>query len=589
MKYLTMAMLCLCMTSVHAVSSFECLPDSTLVSVGIPNGQDLSLAVKKTKLYALLNNEQRWNKIENIINTAQPGAIDQVEAALKTFGLSLDDLPKMIHGELGVAVAVHQNDNPNQAPFFTVFVYFEPQPELSGRLAAAMEQAAEMDQAEGTVRTDFKVGEHDVVELANDAKDTRALFNKRGAKFLIAMSDVKSAEASKNAFASFLDAHVANGDENGFAKIVMSTPGLADGLPKGATLFQMAVNPHAIIKLIPKDKINLPAMAGADVLTAVGADNVKPGIIQVNIQGNKMHTYMFMGIEKPAVGLTRLWDLPELEAKPAAFVANTVPSYGQVGIDLQHVYNVITELAVKLAGPMAQMYVTQINQQPMAFLGTDLQTFLGTFGKRLVILDFGNKRPAGAENAMNGSFTNRMAFIWDMNDTTALRQAMPFLQQMAAQNGGMAANEQGATGIRFNMSMMQPGLEGSVFVTDGQLLVALGGGVTEDVLNAMQNPPAAADALNGSKLHNDAVALMPPKKGFSWGFQDAGKMLETAVTVMRAELEPMALLNPEIGIMLSIFPTAEEVKGVFGVATNAGYNTENGVVVSGSVELGLAE
>ena len=59
------------------------------------------------------------------------------------------------------------------------------------------------------------------------------------------------------------------------------------------------------------------------------------------------------------------------------------------------------------------------------------------------------------------------------------------------------------------------------------------------------------------------------------------------MTVMRKELAPMAVMNPDLNVMLEVMPEGAELEGVFGVGTNQGFTTENGIVLQGVIELGL--
>lgn len=590
MKYITLGLLCLCWLPLHAASSFNCLPDSTAASFHIPNGMAAHQSMEKTRFYSVFGDPARIEKIKAFINKQNPGGLDMAEAAFQNFGLSMADLPKICHGETGLAVALHKPGPEafGTEPAFTVFVYIEPDAELGDRLMAALDQA--MGQGDGqNVRNDYQLGDHDVIEIVNQREDSIALINRHGDKILAAICDKRSHEQSKIAFALFLDAHTAGGDDNGYASILMSTPGLADGQPAGVNVMQLSANPQVLIELLPEEDMATPNLPGAEVKAALGLEKFKPAILQINFENNIMHQFGFMGLEAPLAGLAKMCALPEIDAAPAAWVNGSLPSYSHAAIDLQELYKTITETALAIAGPMAQMQINQINQAPLAFVGTDLETFLGNFGKRIVVLDLGSKRPEGADNAMSGSFSNRLAIVWDMNDTTALKQAMPLLQQQAAMMGGMAANEQGATGIRFNMTMMQPGLEAGVFVTDGQLVIALGAGVTEQILSSLAQPPAAADSFAQSATQQAAAALLPARNGFLYAAQDTDRLLMATMDVFHKELEPQVLMNPDLAVIKEVLPTAEEIKGMFGVGTSHAWRTENGLQFKAAIEVGLAE
>ncbi len=595
MKLLTLALLCLSIlpAQMHAATNFECLPDNTVFNVRVPNGADLAAALKPTKLMGLFNSQERWDKIVALIESNEPGAFDEFTKTIAAFNLKADDLPKLLQGETGLAVALHAADTAGAEPAFTLFVYFEAEAELGDRLAAALDQAILMNQADPDAikRSDFQVGEHDVVELNIDGGDAIVYMHRDAGAYVFAITEERGLEATQQSFASFLDARAAGGDENGFAKAVMGTSGLADGIPAGATAVQMTFNPQVLIDLIPEEDgaAGAPAWNSEAVKKALALDGLRPAIIQGSIEGDKMHQYAFMGLKKPLAGVLRLLDFPELSPAPAAWVPNTVLGYGHYAIDLQAIYDVVTETAIAIAGPMIEMKIDQINQMPMMIVGTDLKTFLGTFGKRIVVMDLGKKYPENAEGGMGGTFSDRIAIVWEMNDTTAIQQAMPMLQQQAAALGGMAADEQGATGIRFNMSMMQPGLEGGFFVTNDQLLIAAGVGVTEQMLSAIQAPPAAADTLLATEAYARAQALLPPRSGFVWAIQDVDKGMSNAIDVMHKDFKGLAVMNPAIGMFLPLLPSVEEVKGVFGVGTSHGIKTEHGLLLEGVVELGLSE
>ena len=580
-------------TFASAASNFDSLPNSTVLNMRIPNGSAAAAVLKNTKAYQVLCNAQRWQGLVDLIKKNAGSEFDEMMDALAVFNLKPEDFSTLFTGETGVALALHPAVDSGD-PLVTAVMYLETDADLADRLMQAIDQVIVLNQnddgAPQVERNDYEVGDHSVIELSNPNEDVSFFINRSGNALSIFLGMKKGLDQTKEFIVEHLDARAGDGNANGFAQTVLNTPGLADAIPAGQSIMEVTFNPQAALAIIPEDDMATPAMAGAEVRNALGLQCFKPGMLVTSMDGNIMHSGMFMGCSTPLEGIARLFEFPEIDGGPVAWAPSNVVNYAHTAVNLQHVYKVITETAVAVMGPAGQAKVQEINNAPMLFLGSDLETFLGNFGEQIVMFDYGKKAPEGVgANQMMGSFSDRVAIVWEMNDTTAMKQLLPLLQQQAAMFGGMAAEEQGASGVRVNMSMMQPGLEAGFFVTDSKLILAMGVGVTELALSAVQNPPPLAESLAASQLVKDAHALMAPKKGFIYMLQDTDAAMEAEFNVMHQEFERLSKMSPEVSDMLRLMPTGEEMKGVMGAGVSHGYRDADGIYVMGAVIMGMQD
>lgn len=593
MKLLLCVLLSALSVGVSAASNFESLPKSTVLNLRLPDGSAAAAALKKTQAYALFSDPKRWQAVTALIKKNAGSDFDDFMEALAVFNLKPEDFSQLFVGETGVALALHAPAEGTNEPMVSGVLYLNPEADLADRLMQAIDQVVVLNQNEDgvakIVRNDYDVGEHAIIELSSEDEDASFFINRSGNAITIFVGVEQGLDATKQFIVEHLDARAGDGNADGFAQTVLNTPGLADVIPSGQTLFEMTFNPQVLIDLIPENEIATPAMGGAEVRQALGLHCFKPCIMALTIENNVLHSVGFMGCTSPLEGIARLLEFPEIEAGPAAWVPKDLVSYSHFGLNLQHTYRVVTETIAGIMGPAGAAKIQEVNNAPMLFLGTDLETFLGNFGDKIVGIDYGKKAPEGAAaNPMMGTFAERVAIVWDMNDTTALKQALPLLQQQAAMFGGMAAEEQGASGVRFNMSMMQPGLEGGFFVTDDKMILALGVGVTELILSSVQNPAPLAETLAASQLLKDANAILAPKKGFIYSLQDTNATMVAEFDATHKEFERLSQVNPDLGIFNAVMPKGDEVEGMLGVGTQHAYRDADGLYMKGAVILELA-
>ena len=594
MKLIICVLLSALSVSVSAASNFESLPNATVLNMRLPDGSAAAAALKKTQAYALFADPKRWQAVTALIKKNAGSEFDDFMEALAVFNLKPEDFPKLFAGETGIAVALHAPAEGKNEPLVTGVLYLNPEADLADRLMQAIDQVIVINQNEEgapkIARNDYDVGAHTIIELTSENEEASFFINRNGNAITVFVGMEHGLDATKQFIVEHLDARAGDGNAEGFAQTVLNTPGLADVIPAGQSLFELTTNPQVLIDLIPENEIATPAMGGAEVRQALGLHCFKPCILVSTMENNVLHSAGFMGCSSPLEGVARIFEFPELEAGPAAWVPKDIVSYSHLGFNLQHTYRVVTETIAGIMGPAGAAKIQEVNNAPMLFLGTDLETFLGNFGDKIVGIDYGKKPPEGAAaNPMMGSFADRVAIVWDMNDTTALKQALPLLQQQAAMFGGMAAEEQGASGVRFNMSMMQPGLEGGFFITDDKMILALGVGVTELILSSVQNPAPLAETLAASQMLKDANAILPPKKGFIYSVQDTNAAMVAEFNSTNKELKRLGQLEPEVGsVLTTLMPTGEEIDGVMGVGSQQAYRDADGLYLKGAVVLELA-
>ncbi|NRA38871.1 MAG: hypothetical protein HRU15_12070 [Planctomycetes bacterium] len=378
-------------------SSWKALPAETLLSFHIPDGTAAVEALRPTKLHAFFADSEKWQKLKDFIAKKGDADFDIFMEKLAEFELSLSDFPKFLHGESGGALLATENQGLSTEPLMTGLFWLNPGTKLADTLMAVCNVASQEAQGRGELkRTDFDLGEYAVIELADINDDFFVFIHRHGDTLLFACSDKNALQVSKEHFARFITAHDAGGAVQGFAHIVMSTPGVEESLPAGASLGDFFVNPQVLLQLAPQDQIAMPGMTVSQVIDALGVNDIQALAMRLSIDGNTMKQSFFVSALQPLRGILRLAAQPEFAAVPEPWVPLTALSYSHIGIDLLSIFEIGKELTLVFAGQNAQGQIMMAEQMPMMYFGVDLNTLLGCFGNKVSIIDYGEKAPQKA-------------------------------------------------------------------------------------------------------------------------------------------------------------------------------------------------
>jgi len=190
--------------------SFESLPKDTLIVARSANPTKLLNAMRAdTKLGSVLFSRQRWDRMMTVINEQEQEEFKDLKRGLGKVGLTLEDLPKMLTGDFGYAIAMSRRADrtlhDDGAPLMVGLVWLNPGEEMAGKFMAAMGKAIEIamegDDPFKPRRTDIEIDDHKVIQLRipftkfeeewdADADDDMLFNAQRLPRTMLAMQDV---------------------------------------------------------------------------------------------------------------------------------------------------------------------------------------------------------------------------------------------------------------------------------------------------------------------------------------------------------------------------------------------------------------
>jgi len=602
--------------------SWQALPDETVAVLRFPNLKEAYEALRtRTKLGAVAFDAKRVDAIKALILENSKDEVDELSAELVRLGLSFDDLLLSFEGEVGYGATAAKADD---KPIYVGLLWAECGEVRAEKWIAALDKLLE-SQPEGVfkaTREDIELAGVKVRRLrvplagpeggktmlgiglnskkgvlfdAKQAPDDKApaekptvnshmtiLFGRSGGKLLAAHSiDVKvksedddvnndglsgeKAEAENRehttaVFARFLEAQ-AGGDE-GYVQRTMQTPGLAEALPEGVPIVEFLLDVPALLKLADRRENE----AGMKTARALGLGDFGPMAYRATLDGHTLRSGFFASTSAPRKGLAKLLEQAALAPKPADWVSTEVVGYQHWSIDFAAAYKLIADI-VRNDSPKGEEQIAQLEEQAKTFLQTDVASLLGSLGTKHTILTFlPETNEAGAKGADETS-QNAMAFVWRLNDVALWKRLM---QTVALATGKEAADERGFTGLRHD----QNGFSGGWFIGDGQMVLAIGKGVTEKTLSMLRTPPKADAALAGSPIAARAAELVPPQDSIMYDLTNGSTLLKVFTEAMAASMENET--DPLAKKLKPIWPSKRELEGLIGVSVSTATVSEAG-------------
>ena len=628
-------------------SSWECLPENTLIAVRIPNGGAAVETLKKTtKLGTVALDDKRIEGLRELLVTQ--GWWEPVQKDLDQYGLSLDDLAQVFAGEIGFA-AVMAEDSPTvrdqSRPVPFGLAWLEPGQELSQRLWRVIERLIEEDQSEDhpVTRVDVDVaGEpamllmipqksvkrrsqsFDVEELSDEQGGTsefaeeqdgtkssvryiHLLLTLRGGRMLVAMvleptekmQDRQRIDRLTTVFERFVSSLK---DESGtFASRLQSMPGMRDALPQQGV--PVAEGMADIGRLASFAVTESAGVSGEEsqkrkqVFEATGLDQLGLLAWRTNLFQSAVHTGLFLEVPSPRKGLLTFLDQSVLESKPPRWVPASVMEYSQLSFDFGDLYTRIKELVIAHSGEQSKPMFDQIEASVTNFAGADVASVLSSLGRRHAMLGFEPRlKGSGAGDDESPLATqDRMALVWAIEDEEIWKK---LLNASRAFTGAMAGTvefreEQGFSGYR----LTTPQAEGGVFLGKGYLVVAFGEGVLEQALSTLNNPPEGRDALVNSEVYARAAKLLPLEPGLSFEVSDgnryAGFLQQSLNVVFDASTWSLDDNEDKEDFDLAklmeqlrrLAPTAQDLEDMFGISVGYVRATDHGVEIKSVSEL----
>lgn len=594
--------------------SWQALPDETVAVLRFPNLKEAYEALRtRTKLGAVAFDAKRVDAIKALILENSKDEVDELSAELVRLGLSYDDLLVSFNGEVGYAATAVKNGD---EAMYAGLLWADCGEELAQKWVAAIDKLLET-QADGidkVAREDIELAgvkvrrlrapltgpeggktklgvgfntkkgvkvEADVTPEGDPEKHVvqgyvTVLVGSVGGKLLAAHSvDIKPnaednakieefeaahREHTTTVFARFLEAQADGGE--GWMQRKLQTPGLSDAMPEGVQIVELLLDIPAVLKF-GDGTSDSPLMKS---LRALGLADLGPLAYRASLEGHTLRSGFFVSSPMPRTGLPKLFEQAAIAPKPADWVSTEVVGYQHWSIDFAAVYKLISE-AMRNDSPKSEEQIAQLEEQAKTFLQTDVASLLGSLGTKHTILTFlPEKNEAGGKGAEETS-QNAMAFVWRLNDVALWKRLM---QTVALATGKEAADERGFTGLRHD----QNGFSGGWFIGDGQMVLAIGKGVTEKTLSMLRTPPKADASLAGSPIAARAAELIPPQDSIMYDLTNGSTLLKVFTEAMAASMENEA--DPLAKKLKPIWPSTKELEGLIGVSVSTATVSEAG-------------
>jgi len=564
-RILSLTFCLLAVASAAETSPWHDLPPSTVFAVRCTDGGAWAEEFGDTRLAQVLLSEERLDRFWDVVTSAdEEGEIDAFLGRLTAAGLQREDLDAMFAGECGFALSLLPGAGEPTADFL---FWCEPEGDLAARLMTAASDAEEFQRSDHDLGDGLTV--HEFRPQGAAEEDPGVLVHRDERRLYLMASTRARADAGWHAVIGAWIQGVHREAEDAPANRLAVTPGLEETLGRegSTTLLDAAFFPAPLLDALPVGELGTAHATGEEVIAATGARDLGPTAIRVSLAGEEMWGALLVSSPTPRRGLVRLLDQPTCAPEPPAWVPADVVSYGHFGIDVQHVYDVVTEFAVAIGGPQAQQNVEAFKMSMGLMLGgVQLDQILQALGERVAFIDFGDKVPEGGALAGNapgmgaGMNTTRVGVVWDLVTDAPFKQMIPQFKNMFNNNPQafvQFVEEQGIPGLRSAV----PQIEGGLFFAPEHLVLGLGDGVVERLLKGIKEP---GDGLAGSDLVARAKELLEPREGNGWGVQDGEKMMVTTAEAIRGQMQTLAAFQPEMAQVMPLIPTGEEMRGTMG-------------------------
>ena len=629
-------------------SSWDSLPEETIVALRIPNGQAFAEAMRETKFGAILFSEQRKAALVKVLESGGSEEWSDFQKELKEYGLTTDDLMGMFAGESGYAVVLAREKD----PVFAGLGWLEPGEELARKFYDVIAKVIdEQDEENPVTRVDLTLADRPVMQLQlpsieieheddfdfdfdeeyeelSDEEQSEAwdkayqewqesavetvvyhsmLVGVLDGRLLIAHSyqaeneeaAAATAEHLSEIFGQWMNAHATGSD--GFAPRLTVEPGAGrvmalEGLPLLELLGDMA----PLVKLL---RDSAPSDEKAEqAVRFFGLDGLGPYAMRSTVEGTEWRTQMSLAVPAPRQGLMQLLDQEPLAVDPPQWVpANTVRYY-QWSFDLGKAYEVIKEAAMREFPEKAGGGFAMAERQVQNFVKASLTEVLTSLGNRHIFMSFGmESSEATTEDAeeTSGTATERLAMVWELKDEDLWARLLKAISPFAGMAPGVeSVEEQGFSGWR----MKKGELEGGLFLGKGYLVLGYGSGVMESVLATLNNPPSGSDALRGSHVFAKANTMIDLEPGLAVQITDGDRYFSMAVAAMKKQLAQADKLadrsseedddeDGESGLKLllslarAVMPSQDEIQGMMGVIVSRWEVNEHGLFGNSAQEM----
>ncbi len=625
-------------------TSWDSLPEETVVAVRIPDGQAFVEALRETKFGAVMFSDQRKAAVAKVLESDNSGEWSEFQQQLEEYGLTTDDLLGLLAGESGYA-AVMQSEG-EEVNGFTFLAWLEPGEELANKIFEVIAKVIdEQDDEQPVTRVDLTIADQPVMQLqfpsisveyddeyelgdnyedlsedeqeevlekaqeiwrnsgVETVKYRTMLIGVLGDRLLIAHRyraqeeevALKSAEQLSEILGQWIQTHTTGSE--GFATRLTDEPGAARVMAlEGLPVLELLGDVAPLVKLL---RFSLPSEEKAERgIRFFGLDGLGPFALRSTVEGTEWRTQMSLAMPAPRQGLMQLFDQEPLAADPPQWVPASTVRYHQMSFDLGKAYEIIKEAALREFPDQASGSFAMVEMQVQNFAQASLSEVLSSLGNRHIFMSFGFETDAveAAHDGDDATASERMAMVWQLEDEELWARLLKAITPFAGMAPGTEfTEEQGFSGWR----MKNGKLEGGLFLGKGYLVLGLGSGIMESVLSSLNNPPSGADALRGSAVFAKANAMIDLEPALAVEITDGNRYLKMTIDALDKPLKQIALLLEQINsedddaenqsrllpMLREIIPSQDEIEGMMGVIVSRWEVNEDGVFGSSTQEM----
>lgn len=615
-RTLTMLMVALvslsAISSAHADKEWGALPEETAFAIHVPAGKAFVEKIRKqTRFGQVVLSEQRIEKFIELLSEQDPEGMNEMQKQLAQFDLKGEDFLNMMNGSMGIAGIAEQAANPQDPPVIYTLIWTNPGAELATKMTKAMnkslEKAKDEEDGPNIKRFDEKLGGFDVVHLMADRPEeivdfsfengefkqiekkftsrTHSLYIQDGGRIMMAVLPAMAidgddadpnAEQKLEKLKGYL-ARFASGTSSGFARRMATTGGMAEAMPAGESLMEAYFDVPRIMKM---------AMASMDdqekkIFEAFGIHTLGPMAMRMTMRDDQMWAGGFVSTPGPRTGLLTLFDQKALPATIPAWVPANAVGYGHLSFDLGGAFTLVKKIVSENMDPQAAGMIQMAEGGVMQVAGAPLANVLSSLGTKHAAVTFApSQAQAAAAEGNEPQMSDRAAIVWELTDQAIWDRVLAWATQMIqGQPDAPAkiAEEQGFKGIRVEEGPTKVGM----FIGQKHMVMAVGEGVSEQVLTSIRTPPAGEDAMRNAPHVQEANRILQPKPGLGYGVTDMDRYVQSLHNIFIAGFREGFIESggPDdmLDKMIKAMPTAEEMKGTFGVSANQMLVNEHGL------------
>lgn len=617
-----------------AVDTWDCLPAETAFAIRIPNGQAFATQfVENTKLGSVMFSEKRKELVAKALSKADDQEWNELKSILNEFELEPKDLLKFLAGETGYAVVLEEDDDGEPVPLG--LAWMEPGEDLATRATQLLTYALEEqeDSEHPVLRIDLELAGQEVMQLMLPKVDTEytedfaypegyedmseaereeaweeaydkweasaeetvvygtLLFTQLGDRLLIAHSmnmtgdedGHPDGERLAGILSLLLEAHASGGGD--FMGKYSGDDMVADAMAvEGTPCLELVGDAAALWKLV---KSTAPRQDRAEIAERfIGADSFGYFAARSALNGNLWNSQLSWSLAQPRTGLLKLFEQESIDLTPPDWIPASAIRYGQFSFDLAEAYDVVKELVTAEFPEQANMFGIA-DMQVAGFAQANVREILESIGTRHVAAVYKNEAELDIETDIDLQSPDATAIVWKVSDeqiwSRILKNATPMLQ---AAPGFETASEQGYNGFRLENEAMEIG----AFLGNGNLLLAIGGGVVEKTLSSLNNPPTGKDAFRAGEVYQRATELLDLSSAVGCDVVDGKRyarvirdmlvgLLEQRMNeLVDTEYEEVRLESENrFKILSSLLPDVDEMDDILGVGVTRYDSTDKGI------------